>query len=272
MQSTPQRLHPLFDETSLYRLATRDSVWADGGEESIRSFFVARARADLRREWTERAPAKQNWNFGEPLNSEIHELLKKNQRPRDYTLRIRGFVQAPPARPKEPAPALLTFRADDRPVPRQGLFTGVGEVAPGKKISEFQVDIDDLGDADLGIVMIFTRDMVERLAAILSKTVGSEDVATEASAEQSQEDVALDVLGKALSAETLAPTEASAEQSQKAFRVSTLLALAPTLVGEIRDGRFQAHVDLGQECPALEPWTWLVGCFGREAVPTARSN
>ena len=78
-KSRRQTVHPLFDESSFYRLATRESVFSDGGVQSIKDFFAALARQDLHEEWQRRIPPEpQRWGFVGVSDKDIHEFLRGN--------------------------------------------------------------------------------------------------------------------------------------------------------------------------------------------------
>lgn len=73
MSTTKQRVHPLFDERSEYRMATRFSVWRDQGVSTVVEYFQDRAR-DARRA---RDATDGHWGLGPDVDASMSEFLRE---------------------------------------------------------------------------------------------------------------------------------------------------------------------------------------------------
>ena len=260
MASEP--IHPLFDPRSFYRLASRHSTWEDGGDTSVRSYFVARAREELHRRWLEDTPGEvQPWGHGDELDGALHSFLLRS---RKESLQRRGvgaarerempWVGEPPG---EAAPALLVFgmsQAGEAPVPQRSphLFTGAGQ-GPRDAIATFRLDVSNLTAGRRVVAIIIDFDLLGRLALLLRW------------GEPRDEPSAIRLIQTTLLAETLSGQQDD-EACRLAFRISTTLARAPALEGLTdRAGQFTAQVELGRGCPGLDCWTWLIVYVGPPA-------
>jgi len=100
--------HPIFDPNGLYRLASRESVWEDGGVESVRRFFHARTRRNLREVWLHEVPSEpQDWGFDPKLNQLIHEHLVRQSQAAKESAAPAAVVHAAGHPELLPTPALV---------------------------------------------------------------------------------------------------------------------------------------------------------------------
>jgi hypothetical protein len=253
-------MHPLFDNRSFFRLATNESVWRDGGQQSVRDHFQMRRRQLLREVWADEIPQQpQEWGFGQPADQEIHELLSRDA--------LATFASPHPlwggaaATQEEvtgqeemaytPALVLLVLdregaagKPDLRRQPTD-LFTGIG-ATPGRTADAFSVHVRDLPARRACLLFLVTFDLVSSLAREL------------ATSEPRKEGDVLAILRTALDRHTLASQQASAEARRRAYRTSMLLARTPALQGETtEEGALQLTVDLGRPCPVLDLGTWV---------------
>jgi hypothetical protein len=284
-------VHPLFDEASFYRLATRESVWADRGRQSVIDFFHGLTRQLLLAQWQEKAQQEaQPWGLLSLTDESVHEFLTHNSRCAQEDAeragqfetsggaKVRRVVVQPAPFQATPALVLLalsgTGAAGAPAVARDpAVFTGAGEVSQ-TEFPSFDIDIpiarllaSDVErrpqegeskrvsfDKRRCLVLILTYDIVVRLARILGR------------GEPADEPQALRVIQEALCSESLSRTQPSEEALRRAFQLSGVLALAPGLSGSSdSEGRFQMSVDLGKPCRALEPWTWVLACVDAES-------
>jgi hypothetical protein len=293
-------MHPLFDPAGFYRLGTERLVWSeDQGASTIRDFFHARRRQELHEDWVATVPSKpQDWGISPPADQAIHELLKaRNEQSQaeaaaaaGAAVRTRGAVRVIAAR-SDPTPALLVYglegahgQSGQAPVlePQRrpdSLFTGVdflnerGETRWGHRISHFEINVPlaRLAEEHRCLTLILTRDLLERLGGLLERSETAPDEPEPAIPQPlpraprvtlRDESEAVEVIGQALHSDTLAPDEGDPVSLRRAFRLATLLTLAPALTGVTSKKRFQARVELGGECPGLDYWTWVVLCVG----------
>jgi len=292
-------VHPIFDRTGFYRLATEDLVWSDdAGRQTIRDFFQSRRRHGLRESWKTEVPEQpQDWGLGPPVNVAIHEFLKakservRRQQPERESLDVAAAPGASGEEELEPALLILRLEhgdldlTEDRaPRPTRSpwfLFTGVGEKPGSRSSPTFEVNIPLLAltERHRCLLLILTCEIIERLAAILRP---APLIRVEGGASRNRppftalsrvpiqsEDHAIEVILQAFRRETLSNQTADSETRERPFRVSTLLALEPGLTGLTDDeNRFRAMVDLGQECPGLDCGTWVVLCVGPGEEPS----
>lgn len=264
--------HPLFDPNSLYRLSTADSVWSDGGQQSVRDFFAGLARTSLQEEWLAPPPdSPQPWGLVGVADETVHRLLKERQ---DIEDPVEETAVAEPAcaGAMPSTPALLVEILDGQvslPQPQRGrqLFTGAGTLRgewPEGWESTFWARIPlaawhskPLVASRRCLLLLLTYDLVKRLARALGQPLSE------------KEKDALNVIGAALRRDVLTLEQSTQEGRRRASRLSGILALAPGVEATTdAEGRFQAKVDLQRPCPILNGWTWAVCCVGGKVEET----
>jgi hypothetical protein len=286
MSGLSEKTHPLFDELSEYRFATRASVWHDDGEDSVREFFRWRARDRQRFQlgW------QDDWGLGEELGAAVRKLLEASgqgvaQRAVSSGSDSVGATGREILKTKEQyalaadrahgTPALLQFdvaepvRLDPPKVRREPffLFPGVGVEDTGSLRREFPLNVPGLPTGRRWIAMILEHESVENLAGALADRDAAAERARSAEGTLlckqpiTTEDEAIRTIANALRYETLVPDESWLKRH--ASRVSLLLSLAPALQGVTNDeGRAQKTVSLDTDCPGPDLGTWVVLCVG----------
>jgi hypothetical protein len=254
-------MHPLFDKRGFYRLATEESVWSDGGKQSVRDYFQTRRRLLLREGWAEEIPQQpQEWAYGHPSDQEIHDLLRRDAL---ATFASPHPLRAAPVATQEevtgreemaytPALVLLVLGREGevgKPNLRRqpsDLFTGVG-TTPSRMSDAFSVRVRDLPGRRQCLLLLVSLDLVNSLAGHLAM-----------SRARNEEDV-LAVLHTALDRHTLTSQQSSTVARRRSYHISMLLARTPALEGETtEDGVLVLTVDLERPCPELDLGTWVV--------------
>ncbi len=277
-------LHPFFDPKSVYRLATRESLWADGGYQSVRRFFhdLAAAAACSRWDFEQEIPPQpppEGYGYGADLDADIHwflrrnrELLSSREEPAPRGAEIMAGVPVPlGARAEDmmPRPGLVVVQLDPlperlelRPVrpPEAGddVFSGAGQAPPETRFDRFAVNVPGLPAHRWCMVLL----VVDELLAALAQNALKMPAPTNQTA-------AMAVLAQALDAKALSGENGGPEAARRAFFLSTTWALAPGLEGiSGEDCHFRAEVELGRQCPGLPHCCWVLVCVGPE-VKTA---
>lgn len=261
-----QAMHPLFDPMSFYRAATRESVWDDRGDRSVRRFFVSRAREELARQWMLEIPQEvQPWGYGPEVDREIDDLLRSRslapaEVPASDALTARAGGEPPP-KGGPPTPALVVLDLESSPapaVPRRTpahLFTGVGRPPNATGIGDFKLELTYLAPRRRIAVLILTAQLLVEVAKLLDRPDLSPD-----------ETWAIGTITAAMDPATLWGRESTAAL-RRAYRLGCTLALAPGLEGRTSPtGKFQAQVRLPRACPGLDFGTWVVACLGPAAT------
>jgi hypothetical protein len=269
--------HPLFDRTSLYRLAVEETTFrADNGEQSLRDYFQARRRRELHRQWAQDVPDQpQDWGFGPAVDLMIHEHFKLKLNIIQINLEQFVLPQSG-ARSADQTPALLVFRFDlglEDHAPTlfraaskaEQPFTGCGEEGGGyREIGAFAVIIDQdhgqgLPDGHLVLSILVTQTAIEMLRPLVVDE--GETLAPMARGETVGDAEAIRTITRALSA-----TRLTARRPRlRALRLCNQLALCPALQGIVREGAFAMDIELDADCPSLEDGTYLVLCIGPRA-------
>jgi len=286
-------VHPLFDLSSAYRLASQESVWFDHGERSIKRYFLALHRQMLREGWGSTSPPEkpQDWRFSPPVNALLHEYLRRScedaQRAADHdeegrrvaeeSARIaeeasagiqagadEKFARAPallifdlsqPGKPTAPSP----YRPEPGEPPSQwlGSFTGIGEHSRAlrPKSDVFKIDVPHQKDGRWCLALLLPLRLVRELATLLGTNSAWDD---------HDEPSAVDTICDVFDPERLArPGEdASVERFEAACRLGSLMALAAGWEQVVTRGRFGVEVPLGGPCPAIPSGTLVAFCKG----------
>ncbi|MFO7906215.1 MAG: tetratricopeptide repeat protein [Planctomycetota bacterium] len=248
-------VHPLFDEASLYRLAIQDSLSLDGGRASIASFLQTLRGATLDEQWLDEVPSEpQDWGYADAVNRMIHQ----------WRLKAGKSAQGTEKRQTVPGgvggglcPSLIVGHVEES----QAIFWGKPQ--PFRSPSEdrasdappnaFEIIVGDLPRERWCLVLIVTQHLLGQL----SNAMALDGPARQDSSSEWRQRVLLN----ALSVKTMSPRQDTREKMDRAFRVSTTLALAPTLEG-MTDSRGQLDmlVELPWPCPPLRPDTCVVVC------------
>ena len=255
-----QAIHPLFDNQSYYRLATRMSLWRDGGDASVRSFFLTRMHQDQRQCWL--SPGLQttsaDWGYDDATNAEVSAFVtarkslqkKLSQKSFDISLNLAaatgegtGLGQLKPslliADPIGEPFTLVQEPAD--------AFTGIG-AHPLGHIDAFKLNVGDLSPKRRAIALILDRHLIKDLAERLGRD------------HPANESQVIEAISAALEHKTMTSSEDDAA-CRRAFGVSTTLALAPGLERITTvEGHFDCEVGLSRPCPGLNYQTWIVVC------------
>lgn len=239
--SQTSRVHPLFDSNSLYRAASRQSVWSDGGGGSVRQFF-------------------------EQLRCEPETGIAQNADDRErlplvcFDLR-REIRELHPERPE--------FKA--------GSFTGCGKGASELTgtIDEFAINIGGLPDRHCCLVLLLRKRWIEQLGGLLDAGLEFEPAFGTPLPRRTLADqaAALKTITSILQWNMLDPGEPELhlKEYRRASRLALVLSAAAgferishTPAGH-RDAYIRATVPLAFPSPNLEPGTVVVCCIGPEA-------
>jgi hypothetical protein len=258
--------HPLFDDASLYRLATREGVFFDGGRRKVGEHFLG-LRGDVLLEGRLDEVPKESWGYSPEVNRMLDDYLRpravKEKVPAEASLdELGGHPEVPPL------PALLRFdlgRSGPLPIPTPerkpgNLFTGVGEDL--RDLTEWQFGVSiGVGEGHEGrrcLALLFDLPCVRRLARALQRE--------ERWADQDERPLA-EVIAASLNSDLLEPlARASPEERKRACGLALVLSTVPALEGVIRKGRFEALVSFELACPGPERGTCLALALGRRAT------
>lgn len=276
-------IHPLWDPEGFYRLALHRD---DDGKQGLRHFFWSRSRQELADQWMLQIPQEaQDWGFGEGINAEIHEYHRRIAEFANLANQVEGPQETTPARipvatrTGRPGPILrpasLVFVEGNQPefvfcdTAGSGIFPFIGESRQDMRL--FLLNVPNLPNGHRCLVMLLLPETIAQLAGFLELAPngpgasswlhgGPHPTEIQTTAE------ARAVLEKALSRKTLAQDQENPPALRRAFKIATLLALAPSVEGITMNHRFLTQVDLGRTCPSLDPGSWVVTCVGPEAA------
>lgn len=278
MSSDRSFVHPLFDDNSFYRLSTRESVWHDGGNQSVMDFFLSQYRQELRREWQVNVPDQaQEYRFGDVLDRALDVQRRRVAgTPLQSPLTPPKFALLGKGRDEMPEPALLRVDlTEDKPIDElrtEDISRGSPSslVYPSWSNSQgdkFAVGLAGVPKGRRCLVLIITLKLLEQLHGVLSgaatpsdsdlfpRSVPQEPIGNEASA--------LTAISRTISPSSLRPQSPTDSATVMAYRLSVALGCAPALEGTSSDDeRFHVTVDLPAGCPPLEAWTWVLCCIG----------
>jgi hypothetical protein len=264
--------HPVFASDSLYGQATRESVRADSGHDSIRRLFRRVAREHLQGRYRagdvpERAP---DWGFGDEVNRLVHERMRQKHARRE--VRVAALANRPllwwvcdlrnPAaiQPHSPPPPLERWTFSESSKNREEPTT-----------AKFFIN-RNLGQGRVAAaVFLLTTADLEHLAGALDEGSSWSPLNRELPRRRlDTDDDRRRALQEVFAPENLEPPPDAPETAfLRAERLVTCLAQAPTLLGETdAAGDLNVEVDLGGDFPHLPDDTLVVLCLG----PAARDE
>lgn len=288
------KIHPFFKPGSLYRLATEQWIWFDGGQTAIQRFFDGQRRLELHRQWE---PGQNtNWGYSDKFNQALNHFLENSA----------SNVPAEPALGKR-APADISRGKGDAgyikyPLFRIDLADEKISVEPPEENEELYLGQDSrCGQLQKELFLEIRNVPVERewalliisepILRLLNEIVKKEqkfpdpeeswmkwysDLKSRCTKEIKDDSTARNILQSVFSDGLTQPeeeTEATLPQFQKAWWTAMTLGEAvgtsgSPLSGNGATGTLEHIVELNNPCPVLASCSdhyWSVLCLGPEA-------
>lgn len=265
-------VHPLFDPRSAYRNATEETIWIDGGRSSIQRYFEGRLRQSLLKEGLAEVPAEATeYGYSRAANQLLDHFRTIPSKVAHLaqtiveigTQRLNELNPVPvlaAAAQASPPPALLIFdllNSDSLKLVGKWRFPQmpadtISGCSPNaaKSLDCFEVDLQ-LHPYRLSLIFLFSPARLQQLADVFGEEFPDND------------DGVLKLLQKCLDSKALTATQREPGKSSLASRLFDILRLVPTLEGiSNQQGKLTIKVDLGCQCPIIDPGTWAVVCEG----------
>jgi hypothetical protein len=267
-----QFVHPLFEPSSYYRLASQESVWFDHGVQSIKDFFLGLYQDRLEEGGWDHGEETPDYGYSDEVNAAIHAHRLSERRRAEQAQRAAGPRRSKavrgayhPEAPPDPALLRLDLRQRGRPAPPAAehnptQFTGANPDHRYMDSPRFTVDVKGLPARCQCAVLLFHLTLVRKLAEHLPEALRPGPW------KDSEAQPAINTIAATLAPDVLEPgLEARREERQRACRLANLLALAPVLAAQTDEaGRLSATVafDGNRACPPVPPGCWVACCVG----------